>query len=235
MTTAEVMQVLEKRGNAQTKKILTQHGAKEPFFGVKVADLKTLVKSLKKQPELAEELYQTGNSDAMYLAGLIADPKQFDKAQLQAWAEQAYWYMLSEYTVAWVAAESDYGYEIALEWIESEEERLASAGWATLSCLTALKSDEALDIDYLSALIDRVSSSIHQAANRVRYTMNGFVIAAGSNVAALTEQAQVAAEQIGKVEVFMGTTNCKVPFATTYLQKVIDKGRIGKKRKTFRK
>jgi len=38
----EVMHALSKFGNEQTKKIFTRHGAREPFFGVKVGDLKTL-------------------------------------------------------------------------------------------------------------------------------------------------------------------------------------------------
>ena len=52
------------------------HGAKEPFFGVKVGDLKKILKKTKKNHELSLELYKTGNSDAMYLAGLMADEKK---------------------------------------------------------------------------------------------------------------------------------------------------------------
>ena len=96
MEIKEVLQNLEEMGNEQTKKVLTRHGAREPFFGVKVADLKTLVKKIKKNHELSLALYETGNSDAMYLAGLIADEDRISKADLQKWAEGAYWYMLSE-------------------------------------------------------------------------------------------------------------------------------------------
>ena len=58
---------------------------------------------------------------------------QMDKNILQHWAEQASWYMLSEFTVAWMAAESTYGWELAQEWIQSKRETLAASGWATLS------------------------------------------------------------------------------------------------------
>ncbi|MGK0390222.1 MAG: hypothetical protein ACI94Y_002973 [Maribacter sp.] len=40
MTAKEVLSELEALGNAGTKKILTKHGAKEPFYGVKTEDLK---------------------------------------------------------------------------------------------------------------------------------------------------------------------------------------------------
>jgi hypothetical protein len=38
----------------------------------------------------------------------------------------------------------------------------------------------------------------------------------------------------GLVEVDMGNTACKVPFAPDYIQKVKDRGTIGKKRKSAR-
>ena len=55
------------------------------------------------------------------------------KSDLREWVKDATWYMISEYTVPWVAAESPYGFDLGLEWIESEEEKIASAGWSTLS------------------------------------------------------------------------------------------------------
>ncbi len=75
---------------------------------------------------------------------------------------------------------------------------------------------------------------VHDAPNRVRYVMNGFVIAVASNVVPLTAEATAAAEAIGKVHVEMGGTACKVPVATGHIQKVIDRGTVGKKRKSAR-
>ncbi len=86
----EVLSLLEEYGNEQTKKTLINHGAKEPFFGVKVADLKKILKKTKKNHELSLELFETGNSDAMYLAGLMADENQISKDQLQGWVKKAY-------------------------------------------------------------------------------------------------------------------------------------------------
>ena len=82
MTTHEIMSQLEAMGNESTKKTLMKHGAREPFFGVKVEDLKKIVKIVKKDYKLSLELYATGNSDAMYLAGLIADEKKMKKEML---------------------------------------------------------------------------------------------------------------------------------------------------------
>lgn len=234
MTVKEILKQLQEFGDENTKNTFKKHGAKEPFFGVKVADLKKILKKTKKNHELSLELYKTGNSDAMYLAGLMADEKQITKEQLEDWNDKAYWYYLSEFTVPWVAAETAYGFEIGQKWIKSSEERIASAGWATLAYFAGVNKDEDLDIDAYRKLLDTVGNDIHNAQNRVRYTMNGFVIAIGTFIAELTEKSKGIATKIGKVNVEMGGTACKVPLAKDYIQKVIDKGRIGVKRKTAR-
>jgi len=234
MTFDEVMHELEAKGDAQTKKTLIRHGAKEPCFGVKVQELKKILKKTKKNHALSLALYATGNSDAMYLAGLMADENQISKAELQEWVKQAYWHYISEYTVPWVAAESPYGLQLGLEWIVSSEENIAAAGWATIAYYASVREDEDLDNDIYRQLLDRIGNSIHDAQNRVRYVMNGFVIAIGTYMPQLTDYAKEVAEKIGKVSVDVGDTACKVPLATAYIDKVIDKGRVGKKRKTAR-
>lgn len=228
----EVMSQLESMGSEQTKKIFMKHGAKEPFFGVKVADLKTIQKKVKKDHELALQLYDTGNGDAMYLAGLIAEPQKMTKKHLEDWVKKADWQMISEYTVAWVAAESNYGWELALKWIDFRKDNISACGWSTLSSIVAIKSDEELDVKALKDLIKRVVKEISSAENRTKYTMNGFLIAVGSYVKDLTDEAVKASKQLGIVEVDMGGTACKVPDAEQYIDKVKKKGYIGKKRKT---
>jgi 3-methyladenine DNA glycosylase AlkD len=225
---------LESYGNEQTKKVLVRHGAREPFFGVKVADLKKIVKKVKKDHELSLELYDTGNSDAMYLAGLIADESRISGDELRDWAKKAYWYMISDYTVAWVAAESPYGWELGLEWIESGEEFIASAGWSTLSSCLSLYPHEKVDREKVMELLEQIKKDIHRAPNRVRYSMNGFVIAAGSYVPDQTEKAKEIGQTLGKIEVDMGSTACKVPFAPEYIKKIEDQGKIGQKKKVAR-
>jgi 3-methyladenine DNA glycosylase AlkD len=234
MTKEEVFKELESYGNEGTKNVLIKHGAREPFYGVKVQDLKKIVKKIKKDYHLSLELYDSGNSDAMYLAGLIADEKMMTRADLQKWVKGAYWYMISEYTVPWIAAESQYGLELAMEWIESDKENTAAAGWSTLSSLVSVKTDDELDLELFAKLMQRVEKEIHSSSNRVKYTMNGFVISVGAYVSGLTELSMKTAKKIGKVDVYMGKTSCKVPFAPEYLQKIIDKGRVGKKKKTAR-
>ena len=118
---SEVMTALKKKGSAQTRKTYTRHGAPENMFGVKVGDLKVIAKQIKGNQELACELYETENSDAMYLAGMVADGSQMTKRQLDSWARKASWYMIAEYTVPGVVCESPHARDLAMKWIKSKE------------------------------------------------------------------------------------------------------------------
>jgi hypothetical protein len=82
--------------------------------------------------------------------------------------------------------------------------------------------------------LQQVEKKIHAAPNRVRYGMNGFVIALGGYVKSLTDTAIKTAEKIGQVKVDMGNTACKVPYAPDYIKKIQTRGTIGKKRKSAR-
>jgi hypothetical protein len=162
------------------------------------------------------------------------DRKRLSEIRGTIWLDRATSPALCGYTVAWVAAESAHGRELALEWIESKKQDAATAGWNTLSGLVALRPDDELDLKELKRLLARVAKTIHASPDPVRYAMNGFVIALGSYVAPLTDDAIAAARKIGTVDVDMGETACQVPDAAACIDKVRRRGSIGKKRKTVR-
>jgi 3-methyladenine DNA glycosylase AlkD len=233
-TVPQVLAALKKKGTAQTRKTYARHGIPEPMFGVKIGDLKPIAKQLKGNQDLALALYESGNYDAMYLAAMVADGAQMNKRQLEAWAKGATCGMLSEYAVPWVANETPHARDLAVKWINSKNEALASSGWCTYAGIVATKPDDALDLAEIEALVDQVVEKIDAAPNRVRYAMNSFVIAVGAYVKPLLKHAKQAAKSIGKVEVDMGDTACRVPLATEYIQKIETMGRVGRKRKTLR-
>lgn len=232
MTAKQILAELKPLGSDSYKKVMLNHGLKEPFFGVKISNLKKIQKRIKKDYQLALDLYDTGNYDAMYLAGLIADDARMTKKDLEHWMATATHAPLASSTVPWVAAGSRHGCELALEWIDSKKPLTAEAGWATLRSLVSIKGDSDLDLPELKRLLERVRKSIHQAPNNVRYQMNSFVIAVGSHVEPLTDTALQTAEKIGSVSVDMGNTSCQVPFAPDYIRKAQKRGAIGKKRKS---
>jgi len=234
MTLNQVMSELAAKGSDATKKMLLKHGAKEPFFGVKVADLKVIQKKLKGDQALALKLYATGNGDAQYLAGLVVDGAKMTAAQLQAWADSASWNMVAGFVVPWAASEHPDGFALAAKWIDSKNENVAVAGWKTLGALATIVPDDRLPVKNFSALLDRVAKTMAGAPDDVRSAMNGFVIAAGTYVAPLGDKAIATARQLGRVEIDMGETACKVPDAEQYILKYRRGAPVAPKRKTVR-
>src|SRR6202047_120877 len=231
MTAKEIMAELKKLGTEQTKKMWMTHGAQEPCLGVKVEDMKKIQKRVKMDYQLALDLYDTGIADAMYLAGLIADEAKMTKKDLQKWVETPPWNVVAECTGPWVAPASPHGREIALKWMDSKDEAIASAGWGTYSSLVAITEDADLDLTEIKSLLQRVAKSIHQQPNRVKYVMNGFVIAVGCFVKPLHKLAVETAHGIGKVAVDL-VGACKIPFAPDHIKKFEARSPIGKKRKS---
>jgi 3-methyladenine DNA glycosylase AlkD len=229
-----VLKELRALGAEGYRSVLRRHGARDPLFGVKISELKKFQKRFKHDHQLALDLYATGNYDAMYLAGLIADDQKMTKLDLQRWADEAYCPALSESTVAWVAAEGQHGWEMALDWLDSRNPAVAAGGWATLSCVIALKDDPDLDIRALQQLVQRVEKSIADQPDAVRSAMNRFVIALGIYVKSLTGEALETAKRLGTIVVDVGDTACKVPSATDHIGKARTRGAIGKKRKTVK-
>lgn len=232
MTAKDILAEIKPLGRESYKRVIMKHGVKEPCLGVKIEDLKKVQKRIGKDHQLALDLYATGIYDAMYLAGLIADDARMTRKDLQRWVEKADGGALTGSTVPGVAAGSRHGRELALKWIESDKDFIATAGWSTWSLLVAVKEDTELDLAELEGLLERVQNTIHEAPDMVRYGMNGFVIAVGAYVRGLTSRALQVAEKIGRVTADLGDNACQIPYAPDYIRKIEKRGAIGKKRKS---
>lgn len=226
MTFKEVMQTLEALGREQTKRIYLRHGAREPLFGVLTGDLKPLAKKIGKNHELAIQLYASGNYDAMYFAGMIAEPSKMTEADLDDWVDKAYCYALADYVVGITLAGTGFAQPVADRWISSGREYVMAAGWTCYCELLGKLPNCDFDEQKIKRMLNDVVETIHQQPNRTRYSMNNFVIAVGCYYLPLRNEALTAAQTIGKVHVYMGETSCKVPIAAEMIKKVIEREQL---------
>ena len=167
----------------------------------------------------------------MYLAGLSINPKSMTKAEIECWLEKAYCNAIAVSIVSNVAAESNFALKLARKWIKSDDKIIESCGWSTMSNYISITEDNLIDMNEIRDLLNIIETDIHNNKNKVRYNMNGFVISVGSYIKELNERALEVAKNIGKVNVSLGTTSCKVPLAEEHIQKGIAMNRIGRKRK----
>lgn len=230
----DIMQELESKGSEQTRKIYTNHGCTSQMYGVKVSDMKIILKRIKNNNDIALQLFDTLNADAQYLAGLAADSQKLSKENLLLWAKTATWQMVREYSVAWNIAESPFAEEMIDTLIAEKSEDLASVGWAAYCNYVAYEKKPELNIKKINLAIEKIEKTIHEQENRVKYGMNGFLIAVGSSDRRFTERCKEVARHIGQVDVYLGKTSCKVPNALDYIQKIESMGKIGSLKKTVK-
>ncbi|WP_042167083.1 DNA alkylation repair protein [Paenibacillus gorillae] len=229
-----VMQELEALGKERTKKIYQSNGAHEPLFGVATGQMKPIFRKTKINQPLAEQLYATGNYDAMYFAGIIADPKGMTAADYDRWIDGAYFYMISDFVVAVTLAEADIAQEVADKWIASGEELKMSAGWSCYCWLLGNRPDDEFSESKLANMLELVKNTIHDSPERTKYSMNNFVYTVGLSYVKLHDQAVQTAKEIGPVEVDRDKKKSSFLIASERIQKAVDRGAIGFKRKHVR-
>ncbi len=234
MDVQTVLQELESLGSERTKKTYMQNGAHEPLWGVATGAMKPIYKRTGIDQALAEQLYATGNYDAMYFAGIIADPKAMTGADFDRWMESAYFYMISDFIVAVTLAEADIAQAVADKWIATGKELYMSAGYSCYCWLLGSRKDAEFDKGKLAAMLETVQKTIHGSPDRARYAMNNFVTTVGVSYLPLHEEALSAARAIGPVDLYRGKTKLSVPVAVQEIEAMAAKGKLGFKRRHVR-
>lgn len=225
---------LETLSKERLKKMYIGNGAQEPVFGCATGAMKPLSKQIKKNQPLAEELYATGNYDLMYFAGVIADAEAMTEADFERWMDQAYFYMLSDFVVAVSLSESPIAQSVADKWIASGEELRVSAGYSCYCWLLGRLKDDQFDTEKLSLMLDRVAKGIHEAPERAKASMNNFVYTIGLSYKPLHNKALKVANEIGKVTVLRANKKPQILDAYASIQKEVERGRVGFKRRYVR-
>lgn len=234
MNAETVMQELEALGKERTKKMYQSNGAREPLFGVATGEMKPIFRKTKINQPLAEQLYATGNYDAMYFAGIIADPKAMTEADFDRWMDGAYFYMISDYVVAVTLAEADIAQEVADKWIASGDELRMSAGWSCYCWLLGNRPDSEFSESKLARMLELAEQTIHDAPERTKYAMNHFIYTVGVSYTPLHDKAVATAKAVGPVEVKRDKKKSSFLNAADNIQKAVEKGQIGFKRKHVR-
>ncbi|MEH7249310.1 DNA alkylation repair protein [Neobacillus niacini] len=229
-----VMQELKALGKERTKKIYISNGAHEPLFGVATGAMKPLAKKIKINQPLAEQLYATGNYDAMYFAGIIADPMAMTEEDFNRWIDGAYFYMLSDYVVAVTLAETNIAQVVADKWIASGEELKMSAGWSCYCWLMGNRPDAEFNATKIARMLDQVENTIHDAPERTKSAMNNFIYTVGISYLPLHEKAVETAKAVGPVEMKKDKKKSSILLASENIQKELDRGKLGFKRKYVR-
>lgn len=231
MTFDQVMKELESLGTAQNQKIYLNHGCDIKTFGVSVANLKTLYKSIKNDVLLGMELLNSDVYDAMYLSQWLVDANLLTMSDLESLINVSNFYVVVENIMPSIIINNKaLTQECIDKWMNSGNDRKRQCAYSLYALVLGKYPNNEINQDDVIGILNHIEKTIHKEENRVKYVMNNFVICAGIYDKQLTDYCINIAQNIGEVNVFMGKTACKVPYAPDYINKVKTMGRIGLKR-----
>ena len=227
MDLMEVMDALKGLSNERTKKQYLNYGAAESLlYGVPIKDMKPIAKQINHNHSLAMQLYDTENYDAMYLAGMIVNPKEMTKEIFNHWISKAYFYMIADYIVAVSLAETDFALELATEWINSGEELKQSAGWNTYNWVLGVRKDNEINESDIMHMLSKAKKEIAAASDTAKHAMDLFIASVGISYLPLHKEAMETAIYIRTLYPEAGSE--------ASIRKAIAQNRIGFKRKNVR-
>jgi hypothetical protein len=227
------MQELALLGKDRQKKYYMGNGAREPLFGVATGAMKPLAKKTGKDQSLAEELYSTGNYDAMYFAGIIADPNAMDENDYNRWMEGAYFFMLSDFVVAVTLSEARIAKTVAEKWLDSPRDLTVSGGWNCWTWLIGWRPDKEFETESMDTLLQRAKEDIVSHKGRARIAIRNFITAAGISYKPLYDKTLALAEEVDGLALNYDDTKCFSGMAAA-IRKEAERDRIGFKRKSVR-
>jgi 3-methyladenine DNA glycosylase AlkD len=214
----EVMKELKRLGTAQNRKIYKRHGSGDILFGVSFAHLRKMGKKIKSDHNLAKKLWKSKNTDAMILATMIADPTMVKKAELEKWVRDIDYYVLCDEFVKSLVYKTPFAEELMVSWLDSDMEYVGRAGWNILA-LMAMDMNIDYTNSYFKNYVKRIKKDIHSSKNRTKQSMNSSLISIGIRNSQLRDFSIKIADNIGKVNVDVGETYCKIPNARQYIER----------------
>lgn len=221
MTVAEVMTRLEALGSEKMRAMNAKNGAGENQFGVKMGDLRTIAKEIKLNPALAEELWNTGNVDAMFLAILLMKPKELSIEDVENKVRSVTFSHLADWLNSYVVKMHPKKEEMREKWMTDSHPSIGRAAWS-LTTERISKDPEGLD---LSALLDRIENEMADAPEMSRWTMNFALGTIGIHHAEHRARALAIGEKLGVYKDYPCSKGCTSPYVPIWINEMV--GRAG--------
>lgn len=210
----EVMAELAALEDPKMRAVNERHG---DDHGVNLTKLRGVAKQLKVQPDLAVELWNTGDTPARLVALLICRPKQFSAAELDAMLREARAPKVHDWLVNYVVKKSPHVEELRVAWFHDDDPVVASAGWALTTAWVA-KDPDGLD---LPGLLDQIEAEMKDAPDRLQWAMNECLANIGIHHAELRARALDIGERLEVLKDYPTPPNCTSPFAPIWITEIV--------------
>jgi 3-methyladenine DNA glycosylase AlkD len=210
------------------KKVMSELAAlQEPKFravnerhgddhGVNLTHLRALAKRLKTQPELARELWATGDTAARLLATLVCKPKTYSADDLDAMVRDIRSPKLLDWFIVNVVKPGKHAEELRARW-KDEADLIGRAGWS-LTTTRVVKDPHGLDLD---ALLDQIEKEMKKAPERKQWSMNHCLAEIGIHNPKLRKRAIRIGENLKVLIDYPASPGCTPPYAPMWIAEMV--------------
>lgn len=233
----EIMNEMQLLNDERTYNKHIADGCDIPVIGVKIGDMKKLVKkyNLKKNNQIAIQLIETKIYDFMYLGYLILDVKTVERELLEKWIDYSNYYKIRIHSLAYGIAEHP-DFELLLDTLKDE-----SNDYHLSMYYGALAAKIIIQPDYNNQFIVETARKIAREINTEKYQkmdnskleMNSFIGYVGMQ---LVDYSQLMIELSHSYfsNLIINNTVRKPTDQSRFIQNCINSNGCGKVRKSAR-
>ena len=215
-TSTEVLATLASLEDEKIRAVNARHG---DDHAVNLTKLRAVAKDLKKNDELAGELWATGDTAARLVAILIMRPKAWSEAQLDEMLRDSRVPKVHGWLVSYIVKKSPHAEALRQSWMDDPDPVVASAGWA-LTSERVNKKPEGLD---LSGLLDTIEAEMPEAPERLQWAMNETLAYIGIENPDLRKRAIDIGGRLGGLRDYPTSPGCTSPFAPTWITEMVSR------------
>ncbi|MGZ1491746.1 DNA alkylation repair protein [Brevibacterium sediminis] len=213
-TSTEVLATLASLEDEKIRAVNARHG---DDHAVNLTKLRAVAKDLKKNDELASELWDSGDTAARLVAILIMRPKAWSEAQLDEMLRDSRVPKVHGWLVSYIVKKSPHAEALRRSWMDDPDPVVASAGWA-LTSERVNRKPEGLD---LTGLLDVIEAEMSDAPERLQWAMNETLSYIGIENPDLRERAIDIGERLGVLRDYPTSPGCTSPFAPTWITEMV--------------
>ncbi|MDP9936369.1 3-methyladenine DNA glycosylase AlkD [Paenarthrobacter nicotinovorans] len=211
---ADIRAELAALEDPRAREINEKHG---DDHGINLGKLRAIAKRLKVQPDLARELWSTGDTAARLLSLLICRPKSYDQSELDGMLREARAPKVHDWLVNYVVKKNPAAEDLRVAWFSDPDPVVASAGWA-LTSERIVKKPEGLD---LGKLLDIIEAEMKEAPERLQWAMNNCLAQIGIEHPEYRDRALDIGERLEVLKDYPTPTNCTSPFAPVWITEMV--------------
>ncbi len=213
-TSTEVLATLASLEDEKIRAVNARHG---DDHAVNLTKLRAVAKDLKKNDELAAELWDSGDTAARLVAILIMRPKAWSEAQLDEMLRDSRVPKVHGWLVSYIVKKSPHAEALRRSWMDDPDPVVASAGWA-LTSERVNRKPEGLD---LTGLLDVIEAEMSDAPERLQWAMNETLSYIGIENPDLRKRAIDIGERLGVLRDYPTSPGCTSPFAPTWITEMV--------------